>query len=89
MPPEVVARWWVESRTLRERGEPIAAINEHAASYEESYGITEALLERSLGPDADLLTDEEGHWMVSEAIADALCGEWGWAIEKQLVEQES
>jgi hypothetical protein len=88
MPPQEVARWWVESRTLREKEEPIEAINEHAASYEGRYGITEELLTTALGPDADLLTDDEGHWMVAETIADALCGEWGWQVHDQIVKQE-
>jgi hypothetical protein len=88
MPPAVTAKWWIESRILREREASEAEINEHAATYERPYGITEELLTPALGPDADLLTDEERHWMVGESIADAMLGEWGWAIEKQIVEQE-
>jgi hypothetical protein len=88
MPPEVVAEWWVESHTLREGEASSEAINEHAQSYEGRYGITEELLTTALGPDADLLTDEEGHWMVAETIADALCGEWGWHVHNQIVKQE-
>jgi hypothetical protein len=87
MPAEVVAEWWVASRTLRERGEPNEAIEEHAQSYEGRYGITEELLTTALGPDADLLTDEEGHWMVAETIADAMTGEWGWQVHNQIVKQ--
>jgi hypothetical protein len=88
MPPAVVAKWWLEARTLRERGASDAEIAAHAASYERPYGITEELLTTALGPDREILDDQERHWIVGESIADAMLGEWGWAIEKQIVEQE-
>ncbi len=80
MPPEVVAKWAVESAAMLERGEPKEAIEEHARSYEERHGITQERLTAALGPDADVLTDEECHWMIRAPLGDALTGSWGWAI---------
>jgi hypothetical protein len=84
MPPEVVAKWWVESRAMQERGEPKEAVEEHARRYEESYGIREELLTTALGLDCAVLTDEERHWMIRAPLEDALSGSWGWEIAQAI-----
>jgi hypothetical protein len=80
MPPEHFATWRVESAAMKERGEPKAAVEEHARRYEEPYGISQELLTTALGPNRAVLTDEECHWMLIAPLDDAMAGEWGWQI---------
>ena len=84
MLPEHFAQYFVQRCAMQERGEPEAALEDHARRYEEPYGITRELLTTALGPDAGLLTDEERSWIITAPLDDVMTGERGWRIAEAI-----
>jgi hypothetical protein len=80
MPIADLARWQVEHSALVERGATTDEIIEHAAERMGPFGITEALMERVMGPDVAELSPKEGAWLIYAPVADALCSEWAWQV---------
>jgi hypothetical protein len=84
MPPEHFAKWRAEARAMKERGEPKAAIEEHARLHEEPYGISQELLTTALGPNRAMLTDQERNWMLIAPLGDGMAEEWRWQIAQAI-----
>ena len=78
VPDEVLARWVVERWEVEQRGE------DGAGQEAEGHWITNALLWRVVGPDADELPDEERQRRLRETLADVYYGERGYEIQKQI-----
>jgi hypothetical protein len=84
VPAEELARWVLEAVEAQEEGgeEANNEINRRMEHYLEERGITPALLDQAVGPEASEIPPEERCWRLSELGAEDMDGPRGWEIHK-------
>jgi hypothetical protein len=88
VPTEVLARWVLACRPFlqHERDGVDGEIDRITEEHLGPYGISEELLERVAGPDRDVLSPEEVHWLVYAPLADDYCSPWCWLTHEAVRE---
>ena len=83
VPAEVLARWAVMQHGVK--GEALEEVVQKIATEGASeYGITDEIMRRAIGPDAEQITDEERRRRLREILAEAYHGEQGWRVQQEI-----
>jgi hypothetical protein len=83
VPDEVSARWLVWLHEL-EQGEGDDHVIEKMDTEAEEYGITNELMWKALGPDAEEIPDEERERRLMKILANFYYGEQGYRIQQEI-----
>lgn len=84
VPDEVFARWVVWKHELEEGVGELDHVVEKINTEAEAYGITDELIVKAVGPDAEEITDDEIGRRFLEILADMYYGERGWHIQQAI-----
>ena len=85
VPAEELARWVLEGVAAQEQeggDDANNEINRRTERYLEEQGLSPALLDQAVGPEASGIPQEERRWRLSELGAEDMDGPRGWEIHK-------
>ena len=83
IPPETVALWIVELMARKKEGATCEELKQLDDEYLAPHGITQALGERAVGPDAEEISDAEQQWRIAEHTHPVFASPWGWELHKR------
>jgi hypothetical protein len=84
VPTAEVAVWVRAHRTLIKERATADEMLALALKTVGPYGITEEVLERVCGPDRDLLSGQEAHWLLYLPVSGVLRSDWAWHVREQV-----
>jgi hypothetical protein len=85
VPDEVLARWAIRQHDLEEGGPELEEVEQEIATEGgEEYGITDELMWKAVGPDAEEIPDEERQRRLMEILVDSFYGEQGWRVQQEI-----
>jgi hypothetical protein len=82
MLPATVALWVAERTARQKEGATEEEVKQLDDTFREPHGITQALEERGIGPDAGEITEAEKGWRIAEHVHDVLASSWGFQMYK-------
>jgi hypothetical protein len=82
MPPERAARWVVEWSARKKGGATDEELTQLDREYLAPFGITEALEQLAVGPDAEKISESEAKWRIAEHTHPVFASPWGWEMHK-------
>jgi hypothetical protein len=86
VPDETLAGWIAMQHQVEQEDPRASDLKEQIDAEANSYGITEDLILRAVGPDAEEIAEEETQRRLREILADLYYGERGYRVQLRLAQ---